>query len=73
MARLPPVICTSVVRSAQQGPKHGDVYGPDLVAVGSSPANLSVFSLANRARLETITLTHDMRNAIHGSEVWPYA
>ncbi len=43
----------------------------DLVAVGSSPANVSLFSRRSRERLTTVTLSHDLRNAIHGLEIWP--
>ena len=45
----------------------------DLVAVGSSPANVSLFSRRSRERLTTVTLSHDLRNAIHGLEIWPFA
>lgn len=44
----------------------------DLIAVGSSPANVSLCSMRSRTRRTTVTLSHDLRNAIHGLEIWPF-
>ena len=43
-----------------------------LVAGGSSPSTISVYDLAANERLLSVNLTMDIRNAIHGLEVWPY-
>jgi len=48
------------------------VIDKDLVAVGSSPSTISIFDLANKKRLASVNLSMDIRNAIHGLEVWPY-
>lgn len=42
------------------------------VAVGSSPATISVFDTATGQRLRSVNLTMDVRNAVHGLEVWPH-
>jgi hypothetical protein len=43
-----------------------------VVAGGSSPSTVSVYDLAANERLLSVNLTMDVRNAIHGLEVWPY-
>jgi hypothetical protein len=43
-----------------------------IVAGGSSPSTVSIYDLAANTRLLAINLTMDVRNAIHGLEVWPY-
>jgi hypothetical protein len=42
------------------------------VAGGSSPSTVSVYDLAANRRLLSVNLSRDVRNAIHGLEVWPY-
>jgi len=32
---------------------------------------ISIFDLANKKRLASVNLSMDIRNAIHGLEVWP--
>ncbi|MDH3491538.1 MAG: hypothetical protein OEM20_05980 [Gammaproteobacteria bacterium] len=44
-----------------------------LVAAGSSPSTVSVFDLATAQRVFAVNFSMDIRNAIHGLEVWPYA
>lgn len=43
-----------------------------IVAGGSSPSTVSVYDLAANKRLLSVNLSMDVRNAIHGLEVWPY-
>ena len=43
-----------------------------LVAGGSSPSTVSVYDLPRNERALSVNLTMDVRNAIHGLEVWPY-
>ena len=60
-------------RIARQGFARGlCVFDKDLVAVGSSPSTISIFDLENKKRVATVNLSMDIRNAIHGLEVWPY-
>jgi hypothetical protein len=48
------------------------VLSDSVVAGGSSPATVSVYDLPRSERLLAVNLTMDVRNAIHGLEVWPY-
>lgn len=43
-----------------------------LVIGGSSPATISAFDFDTGERLACINITMDVRNAIHGLEVWPF-
>jgi hypothetical protein len=43
-----------------------------LVAAGSSPSTVTVYDLERRTRVASVNLTLDIRNAIHGLEVWPF-
>ncbi len=43
-----------------------------LVAGGSSPSTISVYDLAGNKKLLSVSLTKDVRNAIHGLELWPF-
>jgi hypothetical protein len=43
------------------------------VVGGSSPATLAVYRLETPAMLKSIPLSRDVRNAIHGLEIWPFA
>ena len=42
------------------------------VASGSSPSTISVYDLRENKRVAAVNLTRDIRNAIHGLEVWPF-
>jgi hypothetical protein len=58
---------------ARQGFARGlAVLSDTLVAGGSSPSTVSVYDLAKNERVLSVNLTMDVRNAIHGLEVWPY-
>ena len=39
---------------------------------GSSPSTVSVYDLPANKQLLSVNLRMDIRNAIHGLEVWPY-
>ncbi len=43
-----------------------------LVAAGSSPSTIALHDLSQRKTLAAVNLTMDVRNAIHGLEVWPF-
>lgn len=49
------------------------VLADAVVAGGSSPATVSIHDLAANARLVSVNLSRDIRTAVHGLEVWPYA
>jgi hypothetical protein len=58
---------------ARQGFARGlAVLSDTLVAGGSSPSTVTVYDLARNLRALSVNLTMDVRNAIHGLEVWPY-
>jgi hypothetical protein len=58
---------------ARQGFARGlAVLSDTVVAGGSSPSTISVYDLAANQRILSVNLTMDVRNAIHGLEVWPY-
>lgn len=42
------------------------------IAGGSSPSTVSIYDLEAARRLASVTLTMDIRNAIHGLEIWPF-
>ena len=44
-----------------------------LVAAGSSPSTIALHDIRRGSTRSVVTLSHDIRNAIHGLEVWPYA
>ena len=49
------------------------VVDDGLVAGGSSPSTIALHNLDTVKTVMTVTLTMDVRNAVHGLEVWPYA
>lgn len=48
------------------------VIDDTLVAGGSSPSTIALHDLARASTCSVVTLSHDIRNAIHGLEVWPF-
>jgi hypothetical protein len=60
-------------RIARQGFGRGLCpIGDRLLAAGSSPSTVSIYDLEEGRRVGSVTLTMDIRNAIHGLEVWPF-
>lgn len=43
-----------------------------FVAAGSSPSTISLYDIASAQVVGSVNLSMDIRNAIHGLEVWPY-
>jgi hypothetical protein len=59
---------------ARQGFARGlCVLSDSIVAGGSSPSTISIYDLAGNQKLLSVNLTMDVRNAIHGLEMWPYS
>ena len=46
--------------------------GDRFVAGGSSPSTISLYDFDSNQKVESVNLTMDVRNAIHGLEPWPY-
>jgi hypothetical protein len=46
--------------------------GDRFVAGGSAPSTVSLYDLETNQTVGSVNLTMDVRNAIHGLEVWPY-
>ncbi len=44
-----------------------------VIATGSSPSTITLHDLESMKTTVSINLTMDIRNAIHGLEVWPYS
>ena len=60
-------------RLARQGYGRGlCVVNHRVVAAGSSPSTISLYDLKESKRLMSVNLTKDIRNAIHGLEIWPF-
>ncbi|HUG85468.1 MAG TPA: hypothetical protein VMM13_12935 [Euzebya sp.] len=60
--------------NARQGFGRGLAIWQDRYLItGSSPATISVYDMKQRATIKRINLSMDIRNAIHGLEVWPFA
>ncbi|MCP4411644.1 MAG: hypothetical protein GY808_03620, partial [Gammaproteobacteria bacterium] len=60
-------------RVARQGFGRGLCsYAERFIIGGSSPSTISIYDMENGLTIDTINLTMDIRNAIHGLEIWPY-
>ncbi len=46
--------------------------GERFVAGGSSPSTISLYDIKANQKVGSVNVTMDIRNAIHGLEVWPY-
>lgn len=58
---------------ARQAFARGLCTSNGLIIGGSSPATVSVYELGSgQLPIKTINVSMDVRNAIHGLEVWPY-
>ena len=49
------------------------VIGDDTVATGSSPSTIALHDLEQGRTRSIVSLSKDIRNAIHGLEVWPFS
>jgi hypothetical protein len=48
------------------------IISDTLIAAGSSPSTISLYDLDEKKMAKTVNISMDIRNAIHGLEVWPY-
>jgi hypothetical protein len=49
------------------------VAGENLIVQGSSPATINLFRWDPPELIRSINLTMDVRNSVHGLEIWPFA
>jgi hypothetical protein len=49
------------------------VFQDRIIVGGSSPSTISLYDLEGEVSLGSVTLSMDIRNAIHGLEIWPYS
>jgi len=47
--------------------------GDTLIVGGSSPSTVSIYDVEANQRVAAVNLSMDIRNAIHGLEVWPFS
>ena len=48
------------------------VLSDGVVAGGAAPSTVSLYNLQGNERLGSVQLSNDVRNTIHGLEVWPF-
>jgi hypothetical protein len=48
------------------------VVDDSILVGGSSPATISAYDIATGERFSSVNITMDVRNAVHGLEVWPF-
>tara|TARA_R110000782_G_scaffold28147_34_gene70785 strand:- start:255 stop:1193 length:939 start_codon:yes stop_codon:yes gene_type:complete len=59
---------------ARQGFGRGlTVFQDRFVIGGSSPSTITIYDLDSNQTVGSVNLSMDIRNAIHGLEVWPYS
>jgi len=47
-------------------------HGDDLLIGGSSPSTISVYRISTGERVKSVNISKDIRNCIHGLEIWPW-
>jgi len=47
-------------------------YKKGTVIVGSSPSTISLIDFKSTSLIKSVNISRDVRNAIHGLELWPY-
>ncbi len=58
---------------ARQGFGRGlTTFDDRYIIGGSSPSTISIYDLESEQSTNTVNLTMDIRNAIHGLEIWPF-
>ena len=49
------------------------VINDQFIAAGSSPSTITLYDLESGVEITRVNFSMDIRNAIHGLEVWPYS
>ena len=48
------------------------VVSNEMIAAGSSPTTITLFNVESGQTVSSVNLSMDIRNAVHGLEVWPF-
>ena len=48
------------------------ISNESLIIGGSSPSTITVYDMENEVILKSVNLTMDVRNSVHGLEIWHY-
>lgn len=48
------------------------IAGEGMIVGGSSPSTATLYDLENEKIVKSVNLTMDVRNSIHGLEIWPF-
>ena len=48
------------------------VYQDRILIGGSSPSTISLYDITTGETIGSVNMTMDIRNAIHGLEIWPF-
>jgi hypothetical protein len=76
---LPTYPATSLLHADLPGDLARPTFGRGLTVVddsivvgGSSPATISAYDIETTQRIASVNITMDVRNAVHGLELWPF-
>jgi hypothetical protein len=58
---------------ARPGFGRGLTVADDLIIGGSSPSTVNAYRFATTETVRSVNVTMDVRNAVHGLELWPFA
>lgn len=47
-------------------------FEEDIIISGSSPSTITAFDMRSQSIIKSINISMDIRNAIHGLEIWPF-
>ena len=57
---------------ARNGFARGMCFYKDLIIGGTSPSTITIYSIKHKRIIKSVNLTKDIRNAIHGLEIYPF-
>ncbi len=49
------------------------IYNNRYIIAVSSPATVSIYDMNSGQKIKSVNITMDVRNSIHGSELWPFS
>ena len=57
---------------ARQGFARGICFQDDYIIGGTSPSTITVYSISEKKIVKSINITMDIRNSVHGLEIYPF-